>query len=162
MNRCSISPYWRANFYLLHVLALNQLICCLSQFWTILWNHLFQAKIIDQEKSKNLVIALEPEAASLYCRTLEMEHFLGMETKSGKLYLPIGTKYMIIDAGGKYAVMVEDNVITNLKYYNMQNSFKLSSHYSINHYTCNLKCLQTLSRASHKISWYNKDEYNKT
>ena len=53
----------------------------------------FQASI----KSEKLSIALEPEAASLFCRHLSVDSFKGKNTIS---QLPIGTKYMILDAGG--------------------------------------------------------------
>ena len=63
-----------------------------------------QAKLIDDVNSKNLMIALEPEAASLHCRTLEMNKFLGMESEKGKLSLKMNTKYIVIDAGGKHVL----------------------------------------------------------
>ncbi|XP_060603539.1 heat shock 70 kDa protein 12B-like [Ruditapes philippinarum] len=46
-----------------------------------------------------LSIALEPEAASIYCRNLPIEKTVGPMTASISSF-PIGTKYMILDAGG--------------------------------------------------------------
>ena len=51
-------------------------------------------------ESDQLLIALEPETASLYCKSLEMKQFHGLQSKSGKLKLNPGLKYMVIDAGG--------------------------------------------------------------
>ena len=68
--------------------------------------------MITEVDSKQLVIALEPEAASLYCRTLDMKQFQGMESKKGKLKLDANTKYMIIDAGGKDNYLRVSSVIS--------------------------------------------------
>ena len=51
--------------------------------------------------SPQLVIALEPEAASLYCRRLNIVSFIEDETVDG---FPEGTKYLVIDAGGKLTI----------------------------------------------------------
>ena len=56
--------------------------------------HLFLQASIEKDK---LSIALEPEAASIFCRHLSVDHFVGDETIST---LPAGTKYMVLDAGG--------------------------------------------------------------
>ncbi|KAK3604536.1 hypothetical protein CHS0354_000358 [Potamilus streckersoni] len=50
--------------------------------------------------SGNLDIALEPEAASLYCQYLPIEKFC---TQKGQVHFgaaPTGTKYMVLDLGG--------------------------------------------------------------
>lgn len=47
---------------------------------------------------KNLFIALEPEAASVYCQYLPTEKLYGAET--GFVMSKPGTKYMIVDLGG--------------------------------------------------------------
>jgi hypothetical protein len=63
---------------------------------TLINHHLyvnFQAGI-DRHK---LSIALEPEAASAYCRYLPMDK---TKTRTDLYSLPPGTKYMILDAGG--------------------------------------------------------------
>ena len=45
-------------------------------------------------------MVLEPEAASLFCRSLDMSNFQrGNECE--KLLMPAGTVYMLVDAGGK-------------------------------------------------------------
>ena len=43
-------------------------------------------------RGKDLTLALEPEAASLYCKSLENE---------AEIFQRIGTKYMVLDCGGK-------------------------------------------------------------
>ncbi|CAG2206568.1 unnamed protein product [Mytilus edulis] len=48
--------------------------------------------------SKRLRIALEPEAASIYCQYLPTEKLEGSE--NGLTVADIGTKYMIVDIGG--------------------------------------------------------------
>ncbi|XP_052794098.1 heat shock 70 kDa protein 12A-like [Mya arenaria] len=49
--------------------------------------------------SDNLSIALEPEAASLFCRHLPIQQFSGNCGKSLKTF-DVGSKYMVLDAGG--------------------------------------------------------------
>ena len=47
-------------------------------------------------------MALEPEAASLYCRTLPDSTFSSnKETSETKPSFEPGTKYLVVDAGGK-------------------------------------------------------------
>ena len=46
-----------------------------------------------------LTIALEPEAASLFCRYLPVEKFVGKEKMSISNF-KTGTKYIVLDAGG--------------------------------------------------------------
>ena len=47
--------------------------------------------------AKHLVIALEPEAASMCCRRLNIAQYEGKE----KYAFPMGTKYMVLDCGGE-------------------------------------------------------------
>ena len=51
--------------------------------------------------SQNLIIAIEPEAASLYCRTLALEKFVGMTSKKGDKSIRPGDSYFIVDCGGR-------------------------------------------------------------
>ena len=60
---------------------------------------LLQGGLINTEESDDLLIVLEPEAASLYCRGLDMKHFEN-ESAGDELSMPEGTIYMLIDAGG--------------------------------------------------------------
>ncbi|KAI8761497.1 heat shock 70 kDa protein 12A-like isoform X3 [Biomphalaria glabrata] len=57
--------------------------------------------LIDKPNSEQLVIALEPEAASLHCRNLPATDFVGYKdsTLSKPSFEP-GTKYLVVDAGG--------------------------------------------------------------
>jgi hypothetical protein len=47
-----------------------------------------------------LIIALEPEAASIYCQYLPTEKLKGAER--GLSMSEEGTQYMVVDNGGKY------------------------------------------------------------
>lgn len=51
-------------------------------------------KTVDSEQ---LIIALEPEAASLYCRRLDVKQFMD---RSRSISFDTGTKYLVIDSGG--------------------------------------------------------------
>ena len=61
--------------------------------------YLFQAGI----QSANLVIGLEPEAVSLYCKylTLQKEKYGKAEASALSTFQP-GARYMVVDAGGEY------------------------------------------------------------
>lgn len=59
-----------------------------------------QAGIISDVNSRSLVIALEPEAASLHCRRLDVHGFVG-EDEYREANFKTGTKYLVIDAGGE-------------------------------------------------------------
>ncbi|XP_060083361.1 heat shock 70 kDa protein 12A-like [Ylistrum balloti] len=50
-------------------------------------------------KEHNLTIALEPEAAALYCRTLSVEKLDTGSNKSLTMFKP-GTEYVVLDLGG--------------------------------------------------------------
>lgn len=58
---------------------------------------LFQAGLITKLDSKKLMVALEPEVASLYCRSLHITEFV---ENSEPIQLKAGTKYLVIDCGG--------------------------------------------------------------
>ena len=60
---------------------------------------MFQAGLVDNGNSNRLQIALEPEAASIYCKSLRLNHFLG-ETEKTDVKMGTGTVYMVVDAGG--------------------------------------------------------------
>ena len=62
---------------------------------------LLQAGMIDTEGSDNLFIVLEPEAASLYCRVLDITQFKSRTSQCDELEMKPGTVYMLLDAGGK-------------------------------------------------------------
>jgi hypothetical protein len=44
------------------------------------------------------MLALEPEAASIYCQHLPIERFHG--SSPGFVMTEVGTKYMVVDLGG--------------------------------------------------------------
>jgi hypothetical protein len=49
--------------------------------------------------TKQLTIALEPEAASIFCRHLRVDTAIsGGDISIAKM--PVGTRYMVLDAGG--------------------------------------------------------------
>ena len=60
---------------------------------------MYQARIIPEKDSSRLIIALEPEAASVYCRSLK-DYSAGQKEPSRELQFKSGDKILIIDAGG--------------------------------------------------------------
>uniref|UniRef100_A0AAU0MTL2 Heat shock protein family A member 12 variant X11 n=1 Tax=Urechis unicinctus TaxID=6432 RepID=A0AAU0MTL2_UREUN len=57
-----------------------------------------QAGLVEETDSGNLILALEPEAASLCCQKLPLAKFAMRGDSSVKL--STGTKYLVLDAGG--------------------------------------------------------------
>ena len=64
-----------------------------------------QAELITSVDSDALLIALEPEAASFFCRTLSVH---GFATSTSSPAFPSGTKYVIVDAGGEMLVQFSE------------------------------------------------------
>lgn len=63
----------------------------------------FQAGLSTSVNSSQLIIALEPEAAAVYCRQRKLREFVegkGEETVKETL-VPVKTQYLVIDNGGK-------------------------------------------------------------
>ena len=58
-----------------------------------------KAAIAGGIRSDKLTIALEPEAASIFCRHLPLDRFEDLSGENIAKYPP-GTKYMVLDAGG--------------------------------------------------------------
>ena len=74
-----------------------------------------QAGLIDDVDSGQLLIALEPEAASLYCRQLSISEFVE-RSRGSEIRMGSGTKYIVIDAGGKLCLVhTFGNYVTLLK-----------------------------------------------
>ena len=46
-----------------------------------------------------MILALEPEAASIFCQYLQTEHLFGVD--NGFTVANTGTKYMVVDLGGE-------------------------------------------------------------
>ena len=61
-----------------------------------MWLYLFQAGI----KEDQLLIALEPEAASLYCKHLPVERLQSDGGAQGFATFAKGSKYLVLDCGG--------------------------------------------------------------
>lgn len=63
-----------------------------------------QAGLIRDVKSENLRLALEPEAAALYCQAVQTAGFRGQKTNNQQEagLFDVGTQYLIVDAGGVY------------------------------------------------------------
>ncbi|KAM9343704.1 heat shock 70 kDa protein 12A-like [Pholidichthys leucotaenia] len=59
-----------------------------------------QAGIVTRGMEENLLIALEPEAASLWCKTLPADGFLVPNKDKSTLDHQPGTQYIVIDCGG--------------------------------------------------------------
>ena len=62
-------------------------------------NIFFQAKLIKTVESKQLVLALEPEVASIYCTKVPV-NLLPDQSKES-MEFDVDTEYVIIDAGGR-------------------------------------------------------------
>ncbi|XP_027877864.1 heat shock 70 kDa protein 12A-like [Xiphophorus couchianus] len=60
----------------------------------------FKAGIVTKGKEDKLVIALEPEAASVYCKKLPSDGFIAENLGDGKLDQSPGTQYIVVDCGG--------------------------------------------------------------
>ena len=58
-----------------------------------------QAGMIDNTNSDRLMLALEPEVAAIYCRSLKMSEFSG-DKKEKNLQMTPNTTYMVVDVGG--------------------------------------------------------------
>ncbi|CAI5677989.1 unnamed protein product [Oreochromis niloticus] len=59
-----------------------------------------QAGIVTEESQTKLVIALEPEAASVWCKKLPADGFITQNHDGGSLDQSPGTHYMVVDCGG--------------------------------------------------------------
>lgn len=60
--------------------------------------------------SDQLIIALEPEAASIYCKQLPVERLEGANTNS---VFPPGSKYLVLDAGGGTVDITVHEIVQN-------------------------------------------------
>jgi hypothetical protein len=58
----------------------------------------FKAGLIEKKDSDRLILALEPEAAALFCKQMP-DGTLGSKEESS-VWLELGEKYLVIDAGG--------------------------------------------------------------
>ncbi|XP_018545203.1 heat shock 70 kDa protein 12A-like [Lates calcarifer] len=59
-----------------------------------------QAGIVTDKTEKKLVIALEPEAASVWCKSLPAQGFITENHGGDKLDRSPGTQYIVVDCGG--------------------------------------------------------------
>ena len=59
--------------------------------------YVLQSGCIKSKDSKQLIIALEPEAASFHCRQLDLSPF-----QDSELCFPSGLRYLVLDCGGKH------------------------------------------------------------
>lgn len=55
-------------------------------------------------KTENLILALEPEAASLYCKYLQTEKTQVDGNKTEIVPFQPGTRYLVLDLGGKIII----------------------------------------------------------
>ena len=63
---------------------------------------LLQAGIVSKDAPDQLLIALEPEAASIYCREMKMREFTSEkgDANISDVFARPGSKYLVIDIGG--------------------------------------------------------------
>ncbi|KAM4731309.1 heat shock 70 kDa protein 12A-like [Anableps anableps] len=59
-----------------------------------------QAGIVTEGRENKLVIALEPEAASVWCKKLPSEGFIAEKQGENKIAESPGTRYIVVDCGG--------------------------------------------------------------
>ncbi|XP_068758558.1 heat shock 70 kDa protein 12A-like [Montipora capricornis] len=63
----------------------------------------YQAGLIHPSKSSQLIIALEPEAAAIFCRQSKLREFVegkGREQTVKDAFVPAKTQYLVVDNGG--------------------------------------------------------------
>ena len=96
---------WRSVTHLLLVILIKHFIMTSFLIWhsSKTFNKMFlfqlQAGLIRNTASEQLIIALEPECASLYCRTIKAHLFDGASGNEA-MTLPLGSQYMVLDCGG--------------------------------------------------------------
>ena len=71
----------------------------------------FQAGLVTDLNSDSLILALEPEAASVWCKKLPSDGFISEGVGEDTLEQAPGTKYMVVDCGGM--VIRESQTIHN-------------------------------------------------
>ena len=74
--------------------------------------------MVSNKNPEQLLIALEPEAASIHCREMKMREFAnekGDATVSDVFARP-GSKYLVIDIGGKTELLEKWTVLTMSRY----------------------------------------------
>ncbi|XP_076142902.1 heat shock 70 kDa protein 12A-like [Alosa pseudoharengus] len=59
-----------------------------------------QAGLVTESEPDRLILALEPEAASVYCKQLPSDGFVGGEKETLRLDQNSGTQYIVADCGG--------------------------------------------------------------
>ena len=62
-----------------------------------------KADLIHPSKSGQLIIALEPEAAAVFCRQSKLREFVegkGREETVKDAFVPAKTQYLVVDNGG--------------------------------------------------------------
>lgn len=74
-----------------------------------------KAEMVSNNAPEQLLIALEPEAASIHCREMKMREFaneIGDATVSDVFARP-GSKYLVIDIGGGTLDVTAHEILTN-------------------------------------------------
>jgi len=79
-------------------LEISEVLNC-SEEWELPF--LFQAGIVTEGNEHKLVIALEPEAASVWCKKLPADGFITQNHDRDALDESPGTQYIVVDCGGK-------------------------------------------------------------
>uniref|UniRef100_A0A8C6UY41 Heat shock 70 kDa protein 12A n=1 Tax=Neogobius melanostomus TaxID=47308 RepID=A0A8C6UY41_9GOBI len=72
-----------------------------------------QAGIVSRDNGEKLVIALEPEAASIWCKKLPAEGFLSENHSRTSLQQTPGTQYIVVDCGGGTIDITVHEVLTD-------------------------------------------------
>ncbi|KAI1883799.1 hypothetical protein AGOR_G00235310 [Albula goreensis] len=72
-----------------------------------------QAGLVPEFNSENLILALEPEAASVWCKQLPQEGFLTEGLSEDTLQCSPGLQYIVVDCGGGTIDMTVHEVLEN-------------------------------------------------
>ena len=68
-----------------------------------------QAGMVSGASGEKLVIALEPECASVWCRKLPPDGFIAEASQKSSISQSPGTRYVVVDCGGEEQVFYEED-----------------------------------------------------
>ncbi|XP_035994601.1 heat shock 70 kDa protein 12A [Fundulus heteroclitus] len=85
----------------MQVALLKNLLCVnLEAYFLMLYLFIFQAGIATEINKEKLIIALEPEAASVWCKKLPADGFIAERQGKDTLDQSPKTQYVVVDCGG--------------------------------------------------------------
>lgn len=78
-----------------------------SSLWVTMFCVIIQAGIL----TRQLLLALEPEAASIYCNHVPVEVMSYNKGRTGAYAFEPGTQYMVLDLGGQKLLQITQNMM---------------------------------------------------